>query len=171
MKVHPEKCTVIRISTNRRHIIKTNFQIHGHSLEIVNSCKYLGIDLTRRKHIESTVNKANKTLGFIRRNLGYCTTLVKSAAYTTLVRPVLEYSSTVLGSSSIDRHSQPGTSSAQGSQIRAPQLHRTNSRMCHQHGPEPRMGVPPTKTLPGQASYVLPYSARSSGYEHWCHPT
>ena len=35
------------------------------------------------------------TLGLIRRNLGDCTAPVKAAAYSTVVRPVLEYSSTV----------------------------------------------------------------------------
>ena len=48
-----------------------------------------------KKHTDNTVNKANKTLGFIRRNLGDYTAPVKSAAYTTVVRPVLEYSATV----------------------------------------------------------------------------
>ena len=47
------------------------------------------------KRIENTVNKANKTLGFVRRNLSDCITPVKAAAYTTIVRLVLEYSSTV----------------------------------------------------------------------------
>ena len=75
------------------------YHIHGHTLEVVDSSKYLGVtiseDLTWKKHIDNTVNKANKTLGFIRRNLGDCTAPVKAAAYSTVVRPVLEYSSTV----------------------------------------------------------------------------
>ena len=99
MKFHPDKCTVIRISTNKKQILKTNYHIHGHTLQVVDSSKYLGItiseDLTWKKHIDNTVNKANKTLGFIRRNLGDCTAPVKAAAYSTVVRPVLEYSSTV----------------------------------------------------------------------------
>ena len=41
------------------------------------------------KRIENTVNKANKTLGFVRRNLSDCITPVKAAAYTTIVRLVL----------------------------------------------------------------------------------
>ena len=52
-------------------------------------------DLTWKKHIDNTVYKANKTLGFIRGNLGDCTAPVKAASYSTVVRPVLEYSSTV----------------------------------------------------------------------------
>ena len=102
MKFHPYKCTIIRISTNKKHILKTNYHIHGHTLEVhvVDSSKYLGVtiseDLTWKKHIDKTVNKANKTLGFIRRNhLGDCTAPVKAAANSTVVRPVLEYSSTV----------------------------------------------------------------------------
>ena len=52
-------------------------------------------DLNWRKHVDDTVNKANKTLGFVRRNLSDCSAPVKSAAYTTMVCPRLEYSSTV----------------------------------------------------------------------------
>ena len=74
-------------------------QIHGHTLEVVASRGYLGVtiskDLTWRKQIDDTVNKANKTLGFVRLNLCDCSAPVKSAAYTTMVRPRLEYSSTV----------------------------------------------------------------------------
>ena len=53
------------------------------------------LTLTWRKHIEDTATKANKTLGFVRQNLSECTSQVKSVAYTTMVRPRLEYSSTV----------------------------------------------------------------------------
>ena len=99
MKFHPDKCTVIRISTNKEQILKTNDHLHSHRLEVVDSGKYLGVtfseDLTWKKHINNTVNKANKTLGFIRRNLCDYTASVKAAANSTVVRPVLEYSSTV----------------------------------------------------------------------------
>ena len=99
MKFHPDKCTVIRISAKKKLILKTNYRIYGHTLEVVDSSKYLGVtiseDLTWKKYIDNTVNKANKTLGFIGRNLGDCTAPVKAAAYSTVVRPLLEYSSTV----------------------------------------------------------------------------
>ena len=99
MTFHPAKCTVKRISTNWRQVINTSYQLHVHTLEVVDNSKYLGVnisqDLTWRKHIEDTTTKANKTLGFVRRNLSECTSQVKSVAYTTMVRPRLEYSSTV----------------------------------------------------------------------------
>ena len=82
-----------------KQTVTNQYQIHGHTLEVVDSSKYLGVtiseDLNWRKHIDDTVNKANKNLGFVRRNLSDCSAPVKSAAYTTIVRPILEYSSTV----------------------------------------------------------------------------
>ena len=102
MKFHPEKCQVIRININKRF----EYRLHGHTLEVVDSGKYLGVhltnDLTWHKHVDATVAKASKTLGFLRRNLSECTTHVKSAAYTSLVRPTLEYSSAVSDPSSTD---------------------------------------------------------------------
>ena len=40
-------------------------------------------------------SKTNRTLGFLRRNLFSCPQDVKEAAYKTMVRPILEYGSTV----------------------------------------------------------------------------
>ena len=44
-------------------------------------------------HIAEITKKATNPLTFIRRNLSKCSTKVKSMAYTTLVRPHLEYAS------------------------------------------------------------------------------
>ena len=85
MKFHPEKCQVIRIITNKRFEIQSNYKLHGHTLEVVDSGKYLGVsmssDLSWHTHIDTTKAKASKTLGFLRRNLSECTKQVKSAAY------------------------------------------------------------------------------------------
>ena len=52
VKFHPEKCQVIRINLNRRFERQSNYRLHGHTLEVVDSGKYLGVhltnDLTRR---------------------------------------------------------------------------------------------------------------------------
>ena len=97
MKFHPEKCQVIRIITNKRHERHTEYRLHGHTLEVVDSGKYLGVtisdDLSWHKHLDVVAAKASRTLGFLQRNLGECTMEVKSTAYTSLVRPVLEYAS------------------------------------------------------------------------------
>ena len=45
--------------------------------------------------IDKTVKKRNSTLGFLRRNHRINSEDVKSAAYISLVRPILEYCSTI----------------------------------------------------------------------------
>ena len=42
-------------------------------------------------HITTTVNKATRMLNFIQSNLSKCSYIIKSTAYTILVRPILEY--------------------------------------------------------------------------------
>lgn len=87
MASHLEKCVVIQI-TNKRNPITANYTIHGHHLDVVNSSKYLGVTISKwNNHI----NNANKTLGFIRRNMRECRTSARSAAYQGLVRSILEY--------------------------------------------------------------------------------
>jgi hypothetical protein len=61
--------------------------------------KYLGCQITSdlrwSDHVNNICGKANRTLGFLRRNLNVGSTSVKENAYKTLVRPTLEYASTV----------------------------------------------------------------------------
>jgi hypothetical protein len=70
-----------------------------HQLETVEHYPYLGVEISDRMrwyhHISKATSKANKTLGFIRRNLGKCPTDIRDRAYKTLVRPHLEYASAV----------------------------------------------------------------------------
>ena len=46
-------------------------------------------------HIRNVCSKATRTLGFLRRNLFSCPQDVKEAVYKSMVRPILEYGSTV----------------------------------------------------------------------------
>ena len=52
-------------------------------------------DLRWNTHVSNVCTKANRTLGFLRRNLHSCPQEVKEAAYKGLVHPVLEYGSSV----------------------------------------------------------------------------
>ena len=52
-------------------------------------------DLTWIIHISNITGKANKILNLLRRHLYNCSTEVKSRAFTSLVRPHLEYASSV----------------------------------------------------------------------------
>ena len=60
---------------------------------------YLGVlihkSLSWSPHISNVVNKASRTLNFLKRNLNKCSKQVKESAYLTMVRPQLEYASAV----------------------------------------------------------------------------
>ena len=98
MAFHPEKCSAIRV-TRARNPITANYSPKGHTLQLDDSTRYRGVELQANmswnKHINQTVRKANSTLGFLRRNLKVSNEQTKTAAYFSMVRPVLEYCSTV----------------------------------------------------------------------------
>ena len=73
--------------------------LHDHKLEVTTDSKYLGVtisnDLSWGTHIRGISAQANRTIGFLRRDIHSCPKVVKAAAYTTLVRPSIEYASAV----------------------------------------------------------------------------
>ena len=44
---HPEKCTLIRVCTNKRLRKNTSYKLHDHTLDVVDYSKYLGIPKVR----------------------------------------------------------------------------------------------------------------------------
>ena len=98
MEFHPKKCQVIRI-TNKIHKKVHTYNIHGIQLEETDSAKYLGITIDNKMnwntHINNICNKANATLGFLRRNIYMCPPKVKEKCYEVYVRPTLEYCGSV----------------------------------------------------------------------------
>ena len=99
MSFNASKCSLIRICPKANDTKETNYMLHGQTLALEEASKYLGVTLTSNlswnKHVENVAAKGNRTLGFVKRNLRECTKPVKAASYTTLVRPVLEYASTI----------------------------------------------------------------------------
>jgi len=95
MHFNATKCQVLRLSRSKQPIEKF-YTIQGHILEQVQSTKYLGVNinenLTWDTHIDSISSKANRTIGFLRRNLAHAPKELKELAYFSLVRSVLEYS-------------------------------------------------------------------------------
>ena len=99
MSFNPEKCEVLRITNRKKNIIATNYKIHGTILNLTKNAKYLGLSITPSlswsEHINKITKKANSTRGFIQRNLRHASPELKTQAYFTFIRPILEYSSTV----------------------------------------------------------------------------
>ena len=90
------KCSILTI-TNKRSPSLFQYTINGQSLARVDQADYLGVtiskDLRWENHCHKITQKANRTLGLLRRTLSPCTHEVKAKAYQTLVRPQLEYAS------------------------------------------------------------------------------
>ena len=67
--------------------------------ESTSAAKYLGVtisdDLKWRKHIDNIIKRQTQTLGFLKRNIKVHNQDLKSTAYKTLMRPQLEYASSV----------------------------------------------------------------------------
>ena len=98
MEFHQDKCEVIHITHNKK-VIQHQYSLHGHILKSVDSAKYLGVtissDFKWNCHIDNTVAKANRVLGFLRRNIKVRSTDLKEKAFKTLVPPTLEYAATI----------------------------------------------------------------------------
>ena len=85
--------------TNKRNIIQSTYTIHNHNIQTTNTAKHLGIHihgtLNWNTHINKTAQRANTTSAFLHRNIRTCPRKTKRLAYTTLVRPILEYASII----------------------------------------------------------------------------
>ena len=99
MRFQPVKCNMMQLTRKRIKKIHASYTLEGTDLENVESIKYLGVTITNdliwNTHVCNVCTKANRTFGFLRRNLHACPQEVKEAAYNRLGRPVLEYGSWV----------------------------------------------------------------------------
>ena len=79
--------------------INASYTLERTDFKNAESIKYLGVTITSdlwwNTHVSNVCTKANRTLGFLRTNLYSCPQEVKEAAYKGLVRPVLDYGSSV----------------------------------------------------------------------------
>ena len=72
MEFNPSKCQVLHI-TRARAPIKTSYTMHNQTLNSVSASRYLGVDLSTNMNFNTHINRitsnANKSLGFIKRNI------------------------------------------------------------------------------------------------------
>lgn len=98
MTFNAAKCHLLKI-TRKTKFLDTEYKIDNHTLLRVQHHPYLGVeltsDLTWKHHIGLITGKAQKILNLLRRHLYGCNPDVKKRAFTALVLPHLEYTSTV----------------------------------------------------------------------------
>jgi hypothetical protein len=94
MQFNSKNCHILSI-TRRSSKPATTYTLGTEVLSQVDSCPYLGVtvssDLRWHNHVSCISTKATRTLNFIRRNIHGCSADTKALAYTSLVRPHLEY--------------------------------------------------------------------------------
>jgi protein tyrosine phosphatase (PTP) superfamily phosphohydrolase (DUF442 family) len=93
-----KKCISLSV-TRSKTPFHTSYILKGHTLESITTAKYLGIALSKDMnwdtHINNIISKANKIIGFLRRNLPIQNTEIKTLAYKSMVRSNLEYCANV----------------------------------------------------------------------------
>ena len=91
----------VKYSASRVHTPRSRIPIYWTVLHLkrTDHTKYLGIhiskDLKWNKHIDVTTAKANRSLGFLKRNLKISSRVLREKAYTGFVRPQIEYGAAI----------------------------------------------------------------------------
>jgi len=126
MQFNVDKCNTLHVSSPRKKII-TPYFMHGQKLDRVTETKYLGVTITEdlkwNTHISKIVNSANSMMGMIKRNIKKAPRKTKEAAYKALIRPKVEYCSSIW-----DPHQANNISKIDGVQRRAARY------VCNQYG-------------------------------------
>ena len=98
MQLNIDKCAILRCTRSPFPVL-FDYMVDGRIITSTDKHPYLGITLHKTMqwshHIDVICKKASKVLNFIRRNLSKCSIEVKSTAYFTLVRPIMEYAASV----------------------------------------------------------------------------
>ena len=98
MKFNVNKCVLVRCSRSPSPVLHS-YLLDDHILDERDEHSYLGVllhkSLSWSNHITKTAAKASQVFNFLRRNLSNCSSSVKASAYLTIVRPIMEYTSSV----------------------------------------------------------------------------
>ena len=98
MQFNTNKCHSMKFSMHR-NTTTTKYHLGGSFLTYVEDYPYLGLTLSSNmswtKHINGATSRANRILGLIRHNLRGASHKIKEKAYLSLVRPHVEYCSTI----------------------------------------------------------------------------
>ena len=98
MKFNIDKWHTLSAHRKQNPIIY-NYIMNAKHVTPVTHHPYLGIEMQQdfkwSQHINNTTNKAQRSLNMLKRNLKQASSTVRSQAYTTIVRPQLEYASSI----------------------------------------------------------------------------
>lgn len=98
MQLNPDKTVYMKI-TNKRNSLSFPYHLPARPLSEVNECKYLGVTITNNlswnKHVKNVCSSAFRKLCFLRHKLRHAPSNVRLLAYTSLIRPKLEYACSV----------------------------------------------------------------------------
>ena len=98
LNLNPQKCEAINI-TNKKIPVPFTYSIGMQPICWITKIKYLGVVINSKlnwsDHWQKVVQKASVSLNRLHRAMYGCTDYAKSLAYKALVRPCLEYGSTV----------------------------------------------------------------------------
>jgi len=114
LRFNPKKCYVMRITRSKTPACRSYF-LNGVELQVVETSAYLGVQLQNNlgwnAQVEYAAGKASRTLGMVKRNLRVDSVKLKTTAYNSLVRPVMEY-----GAAAWDPHTQKNINKLEGIQ-------------------------------------------------------
>ena len=117
MRLHPDKCKVMHLGKNNPRTEYTLLKSDGtvHPLSTTAAEKDLGVtideELKYSKHIQTQINKANRTIGALKQSYKYMDKTSFLMLYKSLIRPHLEYASPVW--SARTKHDQDALESVQ----------------------------------------------------------
>ena len=96
MPINISKCGVLEFSSTN---LPKQYKLLGENLKIVEAERDLGLlinsELSFKQHIESIISRALKLYGWLVRNLVTRNYFIKIRMYKAIIRPTLEYASTV----------------------------------------------------------------------------
>jgi len=97
MEFNPSKCQVLWVTLQQKPV-NSSYTIHGKILNTVDTAKYLGVSIdTKLKfndHFSAITKKVCATHAFLSRNINTSNRQIRAAAYTSYIRPTVQYAST-----------------------------------------------------------------------------